>query len=407
MKNKKKKKNDNEEKSLLEKELNKGFFTLKFSKEIEKKFKEYLYKQIKDSMRFSILLGIAIYFIFGLLDYIVYHDVYKTLFFYRYVIGGPPLVIISYLIMKSKTERRIQILFTLTLIVAGIVIIAMMFFLDDPTQRYYAGLTIVMLYAYIAVGLRFRYTLFIGWSLIALYFILALFIKRPDESFFISNFFSLIFFNLIGMISSFWYEKSQRKMFLLSSLVELEREELEKANKKLKELSVTDHLTKLPNRRYFQEFIEREWKRAVRYKEPISAIMVDIDFFKKYNDALGHQKGDIVLRKVANTLKRNIRRAGDLVARFGGEEFIIILGRTNEESAMKVAEKIRKAIEKLKIKHPDSSVSEFLTISLGVSSVIPIKGTSCENLIKAADEALYEAKKRGRNRVEKKEVGKA
>ncbi len=404
---KNKEKDNSKEKELLEKELKKSFFNLKFSKEIEGKFREYLYSQMKDFMQFSILLGIAIYFMFGLLDYVVYHDVYKTLFFFRYVIGGPPLVIVGYLIMKSKTERQIQILFTVTLIIAGLVIIAMIFFLDDPTQRYYAGLTIVMLYAYIAVGLRFRYTLFIGLSLLLIYLVLAFLIKKPDESFFISNFFFLIFFNLIGMISSFWYEKSQRKMFILSSLVELERGEFEKANKKLKELSVTDHLTKLPNRRYFQEFIEREWKRAIRYKEHISAIMVDIDFFKRYNDALGHQRGDMVLRKVANALKSITRRAGDLVARFGGEEFIIILGRTREESAIKIAEKIRKSVEELKIKHPDSNISEYITVSLGVASVIPIKETSCEKLIKAADEALYKAKERGRNRVEKKEVGKA
>ncbi len=404
---KNKEKDNSKEKELLEKELKKSFFNLKFSKEIEGKFREYLYSQMKDFMQFSILLGIAIYFLFGLLDYVVYHDVYKTLFFYRYIIGGPPLILVSYLIMKSKTEKQIQILFTVSLIIAGLVIVAMMAFLNDPTQRYYAGLTIVMLYAYIAVGLRFRYTLFIGWSLIVIYFVLAFFVKRPDESFFISNFFSLIFFNLIGMISSFWYEKSQRKMFILSSLVELERKELREANKKLKELSITDHLTKLPNRRYFREFFSREWKIAARNESSVSAIMIDIDFFKRYNDALGHQRGDMVLRKVANALKSITRRGGDLVARYGGEEFIVILIGISSKAALKLAEKMRKSVEDLKIIHPDSSISKYITISLGVSTIVPANDIDCDDLVKAADEALYEAKRKGRNRVEKKEVKKA
>ncbi len=387
------------DKGKVEKELKKGFFSLNFSPEIEEKFKDYLYEKIKESMRFSIALGILIYFIFGILDYFIYPDFFKQLFFIRYLIGGPPIVGAGLLLMKAKKESQMQFLFSFALIVAGFVIITMIYLVKDPTQRYYAGLTVVLLYSYVAIGIRFKYTLIIGWSLIVIYMLGAIFIFHPTRDFLINNVFFLFFFNFIGMISSFWYEKNLRRLFLLSSLIAIERKELERANKKLKQLSITDPLTKIANRRYLSEFLRREWKRSIRYKEPISAIMIDIDFFKKYNDTLGHQKGDSVLYKVAKAIKKYCRRADDIIARFGGEEFIVILGNTKNEVAFEIAEKMRKEIEDLHIKHPASDVSNFLTISLGVATMIPEIGIESEILIKAADDALYKAKKTGRNKI--------
>jgi Response regulator containing a CheY-like receiver domain and a GGDEF domain len=132
-------------------------------------------------------------------------------------------------------------------------------------------------------------------------------------------------------------------------------------------------------------------------------IMIDIDFFKLYNDNLGHIEGDHCLRQVARTLKRFFRRPGDLIARYGGEEFCVVAA-CDAEQIMVLAEILRKAVENMRLPHPASKVSEFVTISLGVASIVPGDDLSFESLLHAADQALYDAKATGRNRVGKRRI---
>ena len=160
-----------------------------------------------------------------------------------------------------------------------------------------------------------------------------------------------------------------------------------------------DAVTGISNRRYFDSILAIEWNRALRIGNYLSLIMVDIDFFKNYNDTYGHQAGDVCLRRVANTLSGTVKRVGDITARYGGEEFAIILPDTNREDAALVSEKLRKNIESLGIAHESSSVSDKVTISLGYASVIPSRKSSPDDLIIMADTALYQAKKGGRNQV--------
>lgn len=174
--------------------------------------------------------------------------------------------------------------------------------------------------------------------------------------------------------------------------------ELEAANLSLSQLAITDHLTGIANHRQFREFIGREWLRCARTGEPISLLMCDIDEFKAYNDALGHQKGDECLREVARTLAETVKRAPDLAARYGGEEFAVVLPATDREGALAVAEAIRKALAQQALPHPDSGVGPLVTMSIGISTAVPDAGNSIEKLIAAADGALYAAKSAGRDR---------
>jgi diguanylate cyclase (GGDEF)-like protein len=178
--------------------------------------------------------------------------------------------------------------------------------------------------------------------------------------------------------------------------------ELAQANVRLEELSTTDELTAVANRRNFDRALDREWRQAARYTLPLSVIMIDIDEFKGYNDRYGHQAGDDSLRTVAATLARNVTRAGDLVARYGGEEFAVILAHMTQEEAIAVAEKLRRAVEALQVPHAASSVADHLTISLGVATWMPSQAgreTDASALVAEADRALYAAKESGRNRV--------
>ncbi len=175
---------------------------------------------------------------------------------------------------------------------------------------------------------------------------------------------------------------------------------LREANARLKQLSMHDALTGLPNRRQFDQSLELEWSRALRNRRPLSLLIVDVDCFKALNDLHGHQAGDDCLQKIASALHRSLRRAGDVAARYGGEEFAAILPDSDLLGAAAVAESMRLAVFDLEIPHEESSVERFVTISAGVATVEPSADQSQASLISAADEALYRAKRNGRNRVE-------
>lgn len=173
---------------------------------------------------------------------------------------------------------------------------------------------------------------------------------------------------------------------------------LQEANQKLQELANQDGLTQVANRRCFNERLQAEWQRLTREKQPLTLILLDVDKFKSYNDFYGHLAGDDCLLKIAQTLQKVIRRPADLVARYGGEEFAIILPNTTLEGGIKIAQNIQQAIHNLAIPHTQSGVKEIVTVSLGVSSLIPTLELKSDILINDADKALYDAKEQGRDR---------
>ena len=186
----------------------------------------------------------------------------------------------------------------------------------------------------------------------------------------------------------------------LEELVEERTAELQLANKLLNELSRVDGLTKIANRRRLDEEIDREWKRMMREKRPLSVVLCDIDHFKFYNDTYGHQQGDKCLSQVAKAISDSVGRPGDLAARYGGEEFCIVLPETKVEGAILIAELIRKNVRGLNIEHSTSPVDSMVTLSLGVATLIPDNDGQPSLLLEAADRALYQAKGNGRDRVE-------
>jgi diguanylate cyclase (GGDEF)-like protein len=174
-------------------------------------------------------------------------------------------------------------------------------------------------------------------------------------------------------------------------------EELAAANERLELLTVTDPLTGLANRRRLTETLQTEWHRARRSRDTVGAFMVDIDHFKLLNDRYGHLVGDACLKRVAAALVETVRIT-DLVARYGGEEFAVILPGAETENAYMVAERARKAVEMLATENADAP-SGIVTVSIGVAAVVPADGASAEELLAAADSALYESKRGGRNQV--------
>ncbi|MBP2643691.1 MAG: diguanylate cyclase with and Cache sensor [Firmicutes bacterium] len=198
-------------------------------------------------------------------------------------------------------------------------------------------------------------------------------------------------------------EQRKAEIALRDSHEELEKRVKERTkdlmllNEKLEQLSITDGLTGIPNRRYFDDVVGREWQRAKRKRTQLALLMLDVDYFKAYNDTYGHPAGDACLKMIASILSMTVKRSGDFIARYGGEEFAIVLPATNTQGAFAVGEKIREAVQKLAAKHEKSHVSEIVTVSIGGAVTIPNSVTTPQLLIDSADKALYQAKQEGRN----------
>lgn len=167
----------------------------------------------------------------------------------------------------------------------------------------------------------------------------------------------------------------------------------------LQRAALLDSLTKIANRRHFDSFLEKEWQRAIRSGEPLSLIVLDVDHFKLYNDALGHAAGDTCLQKVAEALQAHALRPTDLAARYGGEEFVLLFAETSAENAAALAESIRARVEALRLPNPRSPTAQSITVSIGVATMSPTQLDAIESLFVAADRAMYRAKEAGRNQV--------
>lgn len=167
----------------------------------------------------------------------------------------------------------------------------------------------------------------------------------------------------------------------------------------LEQLALIDSLTEIPNRRRFAEVYEREWRRCMRNRQSLSLVMVDVDFFKRYNDTHGHAAGDVVLKQVASAIQLALKRPADFVARFGGEEFVVVLPDTDAANGWQMAERIRRAVENEHIPYPESDAGPWLTVSLGGATQVPEGVEVDARLFDEADRCLYEAKGKGRNQA--------
>ncbi len=175
-------------------------------------------------------------------------------------------------------------------------------------------------------------------------------------------------------------------------------------NRALQRLSHVDGLTGISNRRYLDEYLDLEWRRSARELGEFSLLMVDVDNFKQYNDSFGHLAGDEVLKRVAQAVRDSLHRPADLAARFGGEEFVVVLPGTEARGARVVGERVRRKIEALGVPHGAAGVGPLVTVSIGGAGVMPARGMEASELLASADAALYEAKNNGKNQVIVREV---
>jgi adenylate cyclase len=220
--------------------------------------------------------------------------------------------------------------------------------------------------------------------------------RRIPGSIITTSFMGLITIGSYGaLLFGWWLPIVPSLMVLLGSSLSINSYQ----NRQLRQLSSHDELTRIANRRRFNEVLQREWLAGVRSRRPLSLIVCDVDYFKRYNDAYGHPQGDVCLRAVAGALKASLKRSTDLVARYGGEEFVLLLPNTDSAAAMAIAEAARQQVKALQLEHKGSEVADCVSLSLGVTTLTPSFDQLANILVEVADAGLYQAKQEGRNRA--------
>lgn len=263
---------------------------------------------------------------------------------------------------------------------------------------FHAAMMYAIVIIYGAVGMRFYTAIIAGWVGGLIGILVSTYLNGDIDWTFLNR--TYTFSSFLGMTLAYATDRQHRENYLQNCMIELNRIELMQQAQQLSLLSQQDALTGLANRRYLDETLDNEWRRALRHETPLTIMMVDIDFFKPYNDSLGHLKGDQCLKDIATAISSIAARSGDLVARYGGEEFLLLFPMTNAQQAKIQAERLMNAIKKIAIVHPCSSVSPYVTISVGVATTNPRLNDSISAFVSRADHALYQAKTNGRNQYQ-------
>ena len=378
----------------LRRELERGVRRLRFAPDLEREFRAHHFRETLPQVRISLTVGLAAYLAFGLLDAVVFPERVATLWRLRYLVAAPVVAVVWLYALLPRPRPVLHRLYALVFVGIGLALIALLAIAPaDRAQLYYPSLILLSFHILAFSGVRVATSVPAVWVLFGLYAAAEPFIIHSPSVHVANNLGGLFAANLVGTAAAYMVERAQRRAFLQERLLELE-------SRRHAELARIDPLTGLANRRRLDRALEEEWGRARRLGYPLALLMIDIDAFKAYNDALGHQAGDTCLRRVAKTVALWARRPGDLAARYGGEEFAVLLPGTPLEEATQMAKRIRAAVAELGIEHPTSPVATVITVSVGCAAVVPGRGIRADTLLAAADAALYRAKHGGRDRVE-------
>lgn len=391
-----------EDKELPQFELDRSFWTGRpiFPAKMEAAYQEEMDRRRERRMVKTGLIAVVLYGAFALSDRYMVPDVYRQAWAIRFLLVIPLLLLCTFGIYKIRRPALREILMTAVATIAGLGIAWIASLSRHPNAAHYqAGITLIILFVNIVLSLRFRSALVSSVTMTVVYAFML--IQNPillNEVRF-TNWLFCVSTVVISLVANFRMDQDQRRAYLARSREQARNEELSHAVELLAKLSAEDALTQIANRREFERRLGIEWSRARRDRQPLALIMVDVDCFKNYNDHYGHPAGDACLQQIANALRKIPHRPADLVARFGGEEFAVLLPATSAEDAAAVAEHMRQAVLDLQIPHATSRVSPGVTASFGVAAIQPSLHEDLSELVAAADTALYDAKEHGRNRV--------
>lgn len=367
-------------------QLQRGFASLKFDPPLEQEFRQLFRTESLPQIRRNLWIALVIVVGFSLMTHWVLDAaVNRQMDLIRVALFGPILIFALTLVRSELYHRIYPLACTIAAPIfgAGVVILAVLGALHGVNLI--STVVIVTIFIYFMLGMLFRAAITAA-SLVFVSYVIAAAVAGLPAAEMLIDICVLVAANVIGAMVCYTLERTNRTNYLEERL--------------LIEAASRDGLTGIHNRRRFDEHIDRIWPQALRDRVPLALLLVDIDYFKAYNDFYGHQAGDECLRQVARCLTRSARRPLDLTARYGGEEFAIILYDADRGHVEAAAQRIKAGIEGLAIKHPGSpAAAKRLTVSIGAACVVPATGRSHFGFIQFADEALYEAKERGRDCV--------
>lgn len=366
-------------------QLKRGFAQLRFGGLLEKEFREFYVTQNLARARLSGLIAIILALSVTCIDLVAGTATNTTINALRLGVLCPLLAVIGVAVSLPALRRYYTEVAAVGVTLVGFVVTYIAHVAALQGDSYVlAGLIMVVLYACLFLGLLFSIAIGIAALLVLTHLVLGFMLGLPtNELFYMTAMLGAA--AVIGGISTYNLEHALRTNFLETRL--------------LNELAERDGLTGLYNRRIFDDFIRRAWRQSRREDEALEIIFIDIDYFKIYNDLYGHQAGDDCLKKVATCIARCAKRPFDFAARYGGEEFVLVLYGPPDEYARALPEQIRRDVLDLRIPHKGSDCESSVTVSVGVAFARAGANRSLAGAIQAADEALYQAKREGRNRV--------
>jgi diguanylate cyclase (GGDEF)-like protein len=366
-------------------QLKRGFPGLRFNGLLEKDFREFYVAQNLPRARLSGLIALIVVLSVACIDLLLGTNTAGTLNTLRLGVLCPLLIVLGVAISVPAAQRYYTEVVAVGVTLIGFVVTYIAHLGALAGSSYVlAGLVLVVLYGCLFLGLLFNVAMAVTGIMIAAHFITGLAVDLPFDALYYSTAI-LGGAAVIGGISTYNLEYALRTNFLETRL--------------LNELAERDGMTGLYNRRIFDDYMERLWRQSRRERLSVALIFVDIDFFKVYNDLYGHQAGDDCLKRVAKCIARGAKRPFDFAARYGGEEFVLVLYGPPDEYARSVPEQIRRDVLELEIPHAGSQAAKHVTVSVGFSLASPETSRSLMGAIQTADEALYQAKREGRNRV--------
>ncbi|MFT3857854.1 MAG: diguanylate cyclase [Aquabacterium sp.] len=383
---------------LVDRTIAKGFPLLMFPKELEERF---LSEGEAKRFLMMVLAGLGAVGVFAgmiIADYLMTPEVLPTAMVLRWAVFPPAVVTGLYILRRLRMPRVNEWLIAIAGVVAAGLQAAIL--VSHPTG--WSAARIVefnIIIVYTCAIARFWPAVVGGVAVAAIHAYLATLL--PDGTGIIPFNATLLMITtaVFTLYGNYKLEHDERMAFLLDAREQALNAELSLAHERLTRMATTDTLTNVANRRYFEDFVAECWTRAQAQQRVLSLIIVDIDYFKPYNDRYGHQAGDRCLIEVAKALKGCIRRPNDLVARWGGEEFVVVLMDADVDAAAAAAERIRHAVAQMAMPHEGSLCARHVTVSGGRASIRPGTNMVASQLLEMADEALYRAKAAGRNRI--------
>lgn len=383
----------------VEGELRRGLWRLRFADEVEARFEADTRRRRGFSMALAGVIAALIYCLFLINDYSFRSDTFSIAVILRVGVMLPYGLPILWLVYRGVSPALRETLMASTVIVATV--ISCMIFASSTAPYSYLDVFsfgLILLVGNIVYSLRFSYA--VCSSAISVLIILTFVLPyepMPAEAKRLAIF-TLMAVAVFSLAANYRFERSERTAYLHVLKEKIRSGYYLKDNQELSRMSVTDPLTNLANRRQFDTVLLMRWQEATDKGLSLGLMVIDIDHFKAYNDYYGHPQGDECLRQVAKTMQANSRDA-DLVVRFGGEEFVVLMANASLEAAKPAAERIRRSVEALAIPNHGVSAQSVVTVSIGVAVLTPTDGASPADLLAQADVALYEAKRQGRSRV--------